>query len=76
MVPTPPQTSHKAWVAAVTAALMSLIATLQGRPELETMTWVDWFIVVASAIVAGLTVWTVPNKVKEPGFDDEAGRHL
>jgi hypothetical protein len=68
MMPTtlPPSTSHKAWVAAVVAALTSLVATLQGRPELETMTLVDWLIVLASAGVAGLTVWTVPNQVKDP----------
>ena len=54
--------SNKAILAAVTAALASLVATLQGRTDLDTMRAVDWVIVVLSAVVAGLTVYAVPNK--------------
>lgn len=55
-------TTNKAWVAAALAALTSLVATVQGRTDLDTMKATDWLIVVVSAIVAGLTVWSVPNK--------------
>lgn len=53
--------ANKAWIAAVTAALASLVATLQGRTDLDTMRAVDWIIVVLSAVVAGLTVYAIPN---------------
>ena len=55
-------TSNKAILAAVLAGLASLVATLQGRPDVASMTAVDWIIVVLSAVVAGLTVYLVPNK--------------
>ena len=58
------QSATKAWVAAVVAGLTSLVATIQGRTDLETMGALDWLIVVVSAIVAGLTVWTIPNQAK------------
>ena len=54
--------SNKAIIAAVLAGLASLLATLQGRPELDTMRAIDWVIVVLAAVVTGLTVYTVPNK--------------
>lgn len=54
--------SNKAILAAVTAGLASLVATLQGRPDLDSMRAVDWIIVILSAVVAGLTVYAVPNK--------------
>lgn len=63
---TPTMNANKAWVAAVVAALTSLLATLQGRTDLATMRVVDWLIVVVSAIVAGLTVYTIPNKPVAP----------
>lgn len=55
-------TAHKAYIAAIVAALTSLIATLQGRTDLDTMRVVDWLIVVGSALVAGLAVYSLPNK--------------
>ena len=54
--------SNKAVLAAVAAALASFIATVQGRPELETLRAIDWIIVVLSAVVAGITVYAVPNQ--------------
>lgn len=54
--------ASKAWVAAIVAALTTFVATVQGRTDLDTMRAVDWLIVVVSAFVAGLTVYTVPNK--------------
>ncbi len=64
MTPTPntPQTPAKAVIAAVLVALTALLATLQGRTDLESMGVIAWLIVVVSAIVAGLTVYTIPNK--------------
>lgn len=64
---TPTMNANKAWVAAVVAALTSLVATLQGRTDLDTMRSVDWLIVAVSAIVAGLAVYTIPNQPKESG---------
>lgn len=61
---TEPTTAHKAWVAAAAAFLTSLVATLQGRTDLETMGAVDWLIVLLAAVLAGLTVYAVPNQVK------------
>jgi hypothetical protein len=57
-----PMTAHKAWVAALVAGLTSLIATVQGRTDIDTMSAVDWIIVIISAVVAGLTVYVVPNQ--------------
>lgn len=56
------QTANKAWVAALIAALASVVATVQGRTDLDTMKPVDWVIVVLSAVVAGGTVYMVPNQ--------------
>lgn len=55
-------TANKAWVAALIAALAAVVATIQGRTDLDTMKPVDWLIVVLSAVVAGGSVYTVPNK--------------
>jgi Flp pilus assembly protein protease CpaA len=52
----------KAIVAAVIAFLSTLLATLQGRTDVETMRVVDWLIVVGAAVVAGLVVYQTPNK--------------
>lgn len=54
--------ASKAWVAAIIAGLTSFVATVQGRTDIDTMRVVDWLIVVVSALVAGLTVYSVPNK--------------
>ena len=55
-------TANKAILAALTAALASFVATVQGRTDIDTMRAVDWMVVVLSAVVAGLTVYAVPNK--------------
>lgn len=67
--PTPPphMTSHKAVIAAVVGFLASLAGTLQGRTDLHTMGLVDWLIILASAAVAGGTVYAIPNRVKGAG---------
>jgi hypothetical protein len=56
--------SNKAVLAAVLAGLASMLATLQGRPELDTLRAIDWVIIVLSAVVTGLTVYAVPNRPK------------
>lgn len=57
-------TANKAYVAAVVAALTSFVATVQGRTDIESMRFVDWLIVVLSALIAGATVYIVPNTPK------------
>lgn len=57
-------TTHKAWIAAVVAFLGSLLATLQGRTDLDTMHVVDWLVVLLTALVAGAATWGVPNRVR------------
>lgn len=58
--------ANKAWIAAIVAGLASLVATVQGRTDVDTMKAIDWLIVVASALVAGLATYTVPNKPPTP----------
>lgn len=64
--------ANKAWVAALLTALTTFIATVQGRTDVDTMGAVDWLIVVVSAIVAGLTVYSVPNKDPEGQHQEES----
>lgn len=56
------QHANKAYLAAVIAALTAFIASVQGRTQYDTMTSIDWVIVVLSAVVAGLVVYITPNK--------------
>lgn len=58
--------ANKAWIAALVAALTTFVATVQGRTDVDTMGAVDWLIVVLSAVIAGASVWAVPNKPTEP----------
>ena len=57
-------TPTKAVLAAVLAGLSSFVATVSGRTDVDTMSVVDWLIIVLSAVVAGLTVYIVPNRPK------------
>ena len=54
--------TNKAILAAIAAGLASLVATLQGRTDLDTLSATGWLIVVVSAVVAGLSVYLVPNR--------------
>jgi hypothetical protein len=58
-------TAHKAWVGAVVAALTTFIATVQASGDVNDLGLVDWLIVGASAVVAGLSVYAVPNQPKD-----------
>lgn len=65
------QKANKAWIAVLVAAAASFTATVQGRTDLDTMSPIDWVIVVLGTLVAGATVYMVPNKtdteeVREP----------
>lgn len=53
--------ANKAGVAAIVAALTSFVATVQGRTDVDSMRLVDWLIVAAAAVIAGLSVYAVPN---------------
>lgn len=53
-------------MAAVVAALTTFLAMVQDRTTVDTMGRVEWLIVVVSSVVAGLTVYLVPNKPKVP----------
>lgn len=55
--------ANKAWVGALIGFLGSLLVTIKDRTSLETMTAVDWIVVVLTALIAGLTVYAVPNNV-------------
>ena len=57
-------TPTKAVLAAILAGLSSFVATVSGRTDVDTMSVVDWLIIVLSAVVAGLTVYIVPNRPK------------
>lgn len=64
----PKMSAHKALAAAVVAGLTSFIAAVQASPDLSSMGVADWLIIVASAVVAGGTVYMVPNQVVDtPG---------
>jgi len=57
-------TPTKAVLAAVLAGLSSFVATVSGRTDVDTMSAVDWLIIIVAAVVAGLTVYVVPNRPK------------
>lgn len=62
--PGTPQTGHKAILAGLLAGLATLLATLQGRTDLDTMRPVDWMIVALGALVTGLGAYLMPNRPK------------
>jgi hypothetical protein len=62
----------KAIVGAVVAALTTFVASIQGRPEIENLGTVDWLIIIVSAVVAGLSVFAVPNKDPQGRHQDES----
>ena len=57
-------TPTKAVLAAILAGLSSFVATVSGRTDVDTMSVVDWLIIIVAAVVAGLTVYVVPNRPK------------
>jgi hypothetical protein len=61
LVPTKP---WKAVAAFALTFIGALIATVQGRTDLDTMRVLDWLIVVGSALVTAGTVYGVTNPPK------------
>lgn len=61
--PPPPVTTkpYKAVVAFILAFVGSLLATVQGRTDLDTMKLIDWVIVIATALVTAGGVYQVTN---------------
>ncbi len=55
-------TPTKAAVSAVATFAAALLATLQGRTDLDTASWLDWGIIVLSSLVAASAVYAIPNK--------------
>jgi hypothetical protein len=54
-------------VGAVVTALTTFVALLQApHTDVNDLGVVDWLVVVVSAIVAGLSVYAVPNQPKNP----------
>jgi len=54
----------KAVAAFVLTFLGALIASIQGRPTLDGMGPIDWFVVVGSALVTAGAVYGVTNPPK------------
>lgn len=63
MTPTKP---YKAIAAFVLTFIGALLATVQGRTDLDTMKPLDWLIVVGSALVTAGTVYGVTNPPTAP----------
>ena len=64
MTPTQP---YKAVAAFVLTFIGALIATIQGRTDINTMKPLDWLIVVGSALATAGTVYGVRNPPKAGG---------
>jgi hypothetical protein len=63
---TPQTKPYKAILAFVFTFLGTLVATVQGRTDLDTMRVIDWAIVVVSAIVTAGGVYQITNPPAPP----------
>lgn len=52
-------TANKAVLAALLAGLASILGDLRGADS--TLNFQDWVVTILAALVAGITVWAVPN---------------
>lgn len=59
--PPTPTKPYKAIAGFVLTFLAALLATVQGRPTLEGMRLIDWFIVIGGALVSAGVVYGVTN---------------
>ena len=59
-----PTQPYKAVAAFALAFVGALIASIQGRPDLDGMRVIDWLIVVGSALVTAGAVYGVTNPPK------------
>lgn len=55
--------ANKAWISALVAALGTFLMAIKDRTSPETMTAVDWLVVVVTSVVSFLTVYAVSNGV-------------
>lgn len=62
--PTPVNKPYKAIVGFVIAFVGALLATVQGRTDLDTMKLVDWLIVIATALVTAGGVYQTSNNAR------------
>jgi hypothetical protein len=56
---------YKAIAGFVLTFLASLLATIQGRTDLDTMKLIDWVIVVGGALVVAGGVYGITNPPKD-----------
>lgn len=66
-MPTPagvPTKPYKAVLGFVLTFLATLVATVQGRTDLDTMKFIDWAIVVVSSLVVAGGVYGLTNPPK------------
>jgi hypothetical protein len=61
-----PKRPWKAVAAFALAFLGALLATVQGRTDLDTMKPLDWAIVIGSAVVTAGTVYQLKNPTAPP----------
>lgn len=66
VTPAPPTATkpYKAIAAFVLTFIGALVATVQGRTDLDTMRVLDWLIVVGAALVTAGSVYGVTNPAK------------
>ena len=63
MTPPPPTVTkgYKAYAAFFLTFLGALLASVQGRPEVDTLKVIDWLIIFGSAIVTAGSVYGITN---------------
>jgi hypothetical protein len=61
-----PKRPWKALGAFALAFLGALLATVQGRTDLDTMSGMDWLVVVGTALVTALGVYGIKNPPAPP----------
>lgn len=66
VTPAPPTATkpYKAVVAFLLTFVATLLATLQGRTDLDTTTVLDWIIIIGSAVVTAGSVFVTTNPAK------------
>lgn len=61
---TPSTEPYKSIMAFLATFVITLSATLQGRPNVDTMRVIDWVIVAIGSLAAAFAVYMVPNPPK------------
>jgi hypothetical protein len=55
--------ANKAWISALVAALGTFLVSIKDKSTVETLTAVDWLIIVVTSVVSFLTVYAVSNGI-------------